>query len=292
MLHDINSKDKWSVSPYFRGVAGSGKSTLLKLLSKLYTDDKVGQLMSDGSSTFADEHLLDKHIVIANDLDTDTTFSVGRFNQLTSGETISSNRKFKTAINHTWHAPMAFASNVRPPWDDKAGNVARRLVIIEFCNAIRNSDMNLFDQCMAERPRFLVKIARLYLQAVKDFGTKSLWDKNILPQKFHDAKNRYLAECEPIAAVLCSNLITTDHTANISGTDFTIAGRAWLAERNVRAPFRTPSPVDHQHIFASSGGMVKRVDGVTTIYGYRFTADGLAFLASTKAKNAQAAAQK
>jgi hypothetical protein len=111
MFFDVASNDDWQVALFIRGVAGSGKSTLLKIMTRFYTNEDVGLLMSDGQSTFSDEHLLQAKIVLAMDVDATISFSQVRFNSFVSGEYVSVARKFKTAINVKWTAPMCFASN-------------------------------------------------------------------------------------------------------------------------------------------------------------------------------------
>jgi phage/plasmid-associated DNA primase len=114
LLHDVGSLDDWQVTLYIRGVAGSGKSSILKVMQMMYEACDTGFMMSDGQTTFCDEHLYDKHIVMAMDLDKKTLFSATRINSMTSGEKLI-NRKFKTALNTEWKPPMAMASNAQPP---------------------------------------------------------------------------------------------------------------------------------------------------------------------------------
>jgi ABC-type multidrug transport system fused ATPase/permease subunit len=113
-LFDVNEMDAWQAIFFLRGVAGSGKSTLLKLLCEFYPAHNIGSIMSDGQSTFFDEHLIDKLIVIAMDADSSTTWSRTRFNSYASGETITVNRKNKMAISKRWSAHIFMASNTFP----------------------------------------------------------------------------------------------------------------------------------------------------------------------------------
>lgn len=281
MLFDINEMDTWSVALYMRGVAGTGKSTLLSLLAELYTTDKVGRMMSDGSATFADEHLLDKNIVIAQDLDDKTTFSLGRFNCFIAGETVSTNRKFKTAVTHTWHAPLAFASNVRPPWKDQAGNVGRRLVIAPFKKVIKKSDMGLFARCKRTLNRFLVKITRLYHQAVHRFGSRSLWDKNILPPLFHSSRKQYLSECNPATLFFESNALEYDQNYEMRLRRLCACANAWAQSGGSKRFDGRINMVSHAHIFglynihiATPPGEDPDDENAKVAYGVRLSAAG------------------
>ena len=79
-LFDVNEVDKWQMAMYIHGVAGSGKSTILSLLKDMYPPEKVGIVMSDAQTTFFDESLYDKWMILCMDADENTTWSRTRFN--------------------------------------------------------------------------------------------------------------------------------------------------------------------------------------------------------------------
>lgn len=252
LLHNVGDLDDWQVTLYIRGVAGSGKSTILKVMAMMYEADDIGYLMSDGQPTFSDEHLYDKYIVEAMDMDKRTLFSATRINSMTSGEKLSVNRKYKTALNIKWQPPMVMASNAQPPWDDVAGNLVRRFVIFLFNYPVRNSDPQLFDKLRDEVPRLLVKMARLYLDAVNRFGNRSLWDQGILPTICHDAKRQYLVSSNALSAFLESESVIFEPHAEVSTSEFRRRLTLFTRENCDR---KTPvvgaiSKVDHSHLFA------------------------------------------
>jgi energy-coupling factor transporter ATP-binding protein EcfA2 len=205
MLHNVGSRDDWQIALYFLGIAGSGKSTLLRLLAECYESTDIGYLQSDGEQTFADQHLLESYIVLALDVDDHMAFSRTRFNSYVSGEEVTVNRKFATAITKKWSAPVAFASNAQPPWDDVGGNLARRFVIWAFEQAVRRSDPHLMSKCRGELPLLLLRIIRTYLHATDTYGSSSLWKKGILPMRVHIARQNYLAHSSPLAALMTSS---------------------------------------------------------------------------------------
>lgn len=255
LLHDVGTLDDWQVTLYIRGVAGSGKSTILKVVGMLYEADDIGYLMSDGQTTFSDEHLYDKFIVAAMDMDKKTLFSATRINSMTSGEKLSVNRKFKTALNIKWKPPMVMASNAQPPWEDVAGNLVRRFVIFLFNNPVRNSDPQLFEKLRSELPLLLIKMSRMYLDAIDTYGNRSLWDKDVLPNMCHDAKRQYLVSSNPLSAFLESDHIVFQEHDEVSANDFR---RRLVAFTRENCDRRSPtigviSKVDHSHLFGMYG---------------------------------------
>jgi hypothetical protein len=255
MLHDVGSMDDWQVCLYIRGVAGSGKSTILKVLAMFYESDSVGYLMSDGQPIFSDQHLYDKFMNLAMDVDKKTSFNVTRFNSMTSGEHVSVNRKHKTALNIKWTAPLAMASNAQPPWVDVAGNLVRRFVIYLFDNPIRNSDPRLFDKLKLEVPLILLKMARIYLAGVRKNGHQSLWDPGVLPTMCHKARRQYLVATNPIAAFLDSDHVELSASEETMATVLRRRLTLFARENGDRsaAAIGILTAVDHGHLFSMHG---------------------------------------
>lgn len=250
LLHDVGTMDDWQITLFIRGVAGSGKSTILNVMKLMYEADDIGQLMSDGQSTFSDEHLYDKNIIMAMDIDKKCNMSATRVNSMTSGETLSVNRKFKTALNIKWKPPMVLASNSQPPWEDVAGNLVRRFAIFLFNNPVRNSDPTLAFKLKTEAPMILVKISRMYLEALRMHGDKSLWEKDVLPDMCHQAKKKYLVATNPLSAFLESETVTFGPGLETPGPKFKRALAMYSKEHgDRRAPIGVISKVDHGHIF-------------------------------------------
>jgi hypothetical protein len=255
LLHEVGALDDWQVTLYIRGVAGSGKSSILKTMGMMYEAGDVGYMMSDGQTTFSDEHLYDRFIVMAMDLDKTTTFSATRINSMISGEKVSVNRKFKTALNETWRPPLILASNAQPPWPDVAGNLMRRLPILTFNHPVRQSDPHLFDKLKSEVPILLVKIARAYLDGVREYGSRSLWEEGILPAMCHDAKRQYLITSNPLAAFLASDQIVFQEHMETDTSEFRRALVQYTKEHGDKrvGSIGMINRVDHGHLFAMYG---------------------------------------
>lgn len=269
MLYDVGFKDDWQVCLFIRGVAGSGKSTILKLLSMIYEPTDIGYLMSDGQTTFSDEHLYDKFMTLAMDVDKKMQFSMTRLNSIVSGEAVSVNRKFQKAITIKWTSPVIMASNSQPPFDDIGGNIVRRFVIFLFNHAVQRSDPRLFDKLKLELPMLVVKFVRTYLQAIERHGHQSLWDANVLPPIVHRAKQQYLVTTNPLSAFLESDIVVYGDEHEIPSSEFRKHLIQWSRENGDK---KSPSVsmithVDHGHLFAMYGcvieermlGMVRKV---------------------------------
>ena len=250
-FHAVGSLDDWQVCLFIRGVAGSGKSTILKVMQMMYESSNVGALMSDGQSTFADEHLFDKFMVVAMDLDRDIQISTTRMNSMISGESLSVNRKHKIALNCTWSAPLLMASNSQPPFQDVAGNIIRRFLIFVFNHQVSDVDPQLFTKLRTEIPTLLVKMARTYLRAVSQYGTRGLWEPGVLPPQLHLGRRQYLVTTNPLAAFLESEWVEFGHGLRVSAPDlrkFLVQFSRENGER--RAPsIGQISECDHGHLF-------------------------------------------
>jgi phage/plasmid-associated DNA primase len=259
LFHDVGSMDDWQICPFIRGVAGSGKSTILKIMKMMYEDHNVGALMSDGQPTFSDEHLYDKFMVVAMDLDKEVQISGTRINSMISGEGLSINRKFKVALNCEWKAPLMMASNSQPPFKDVAGNIVRRFAIFLFNHSIRHSDPQLFSKLKLEVPILLIKMSRIYLDAVSKYGQRSVWEDDILPPIVHQARRQYLVTANPVSAFLESEWVQFGDGQRTSSSDLKKYMTQFTKDLGDR---RLPSigmlsKVDHGHLFAMYGCELK-----------------------------------
>jgi hypothetical protein len=207
MCFDVNDKDGWQVSLFARGTAGTGKSSLLSMVAMFYDHVDTGYVVTDGQQTFSDEHLLGCLIALAMDVDEKMRHSHTRFNLYASGDFISINRKHKVALNIKWTIPFAMASNSRPPWTDRSGSLARRLVILLFDHVVKNIDTDMMKRAREQTGKFLLRCLFSYDLAVKKHGGGSLWSTGVLPKHFHDARQHFLAECNQLVAFLSSEYV-------------------------------------------------------------------------------------
>jgi hypothetical protein len=245
MIFDIGDLDGWQYFPFCKGTAGSGKSTLLRLASKFYSNVDAATLMSEGQKTFSTEHLQDKFVFFCYDVDDKMNFSLTRWNQIVSGESISIERKFKTAIEVVWKAAGAFAGNSYPPWVDQAGNVSRRMLIFMFEKMVRHTDPTLFEKCLKEMPAFMKKCVSCYMQLLERFANNGIWDRGVLPDYFHRTRREMQAQTNPLQAFLQSEKCIFGQDEHLSWSDFNAAFKAFcelqrLTKRKLTLDFCNP----------------------------------------------------
>ena len=230
MLFEIGNLDNWQYFPFCKGTAGSGKSTILRLAAKFYNDIDVGNLMSEGQTTFSIEHIYDKMVFFCYDVDDKMNFSLTRWNQMVSGESIAVERKFKIPIQQNWTVGGAFAGNSYPPWVDQAGNVSRRMLIFMFAKMVRDVDTNLYDKCKLEMGAFMKKSVSCYFQLLERFGTRGIWDQGVLPDYFHKTKRQMQAETNPLQSFLQSDKCRIGTVEHVGFNNFRSAYLAYCDE--------------------------------------------------------------
>jgi len=217
MLFEVGSLDKWQFAIYFKGIAGTGKSTLLKLVSKLFPKTKVGTLMSRGQEHFQLEHLADKDVVICFDVGTDMNLDQTKFQQMVSQERISIHRKNKISLEMVWKSQIAFAGNCYPPWKDKAGEIARRLLLWDFDKLVGKSDPHLGARCVTELPAFLAKAVGCYHHAIAKYGDEDVW--SAVPKYFFKTRTRMQSHTNTLQGLLVSDDVKVDIGEHCSWSD-------------------------------------------------------------------------
>ena len=198
----------------------------------MYEISDIGFLADDCETTFTDQHLFDKNMVLCLDCSEEMRLKKTRFNSWVTGEPLTVNRKFKTAMTVNWKPPVGFASNCMPGIKSVSGSGTRRFVIFKFDHVVVNTDTGLYDACMKELPAFLIKCCRMYFKLVEAHGGQSLWDsKDILPPMCHRAREEYARQNDPIVAFISSDYITMDPNSRASVADMSLAYNDYISTR-------------------------------------------------------------
>lgn len=118
------------------GPGSNGKTALLNLLTRLLGVQNISTLSIDemNSRGFSTSELFGKMANICGELNAKTLSDTDMFKQLTGGETIGANRKFKSVIYFKNYAKLISACNTLPKTKDITDGFFRRWILLEFHN--------------------------------------------------------------------------------------------------------------------------------------------------------------
>jgi P4 family phage/plasmid primase-like protien len=131
------------------GRGANGKSVYLNLLRRLLGEENVSnqslQALSEGG--FAIASLYNRNANIFGDLPAKAFQDVGKIKELTGGDTIEANQKFKEYIKFKNHAKLISSCNEVPETPDQSDAFFRRAIIINFPKSFQdNPNPNLLNE--------------------------------------------------------------------------------------------------------------------------------------------------
>ena len=187
LFFKVGERDKWQVVFFIKGVAASGKSTLAKLIRYLYPGNLTSTLSANIEPKFGLSAIYKGLICVCAEVREDFGLNQADWQSAASGEEVSIAIKNKTAIQHLWDTQLFFLGNELPDYKNASGSVARRIFMIEFNNAIRNGgDPLLFEKLISNIDLFHRKSSRLYLDTVRKYGNRDIWDQSTTPKMLSD----------------------------------------------------------------------------------------------------------
>jgi len=135
------------------GKGANGKSVYLNLIRRMIGEDNVSnqslQALSEGG--FAIASLYNKNANIFGDLPAKAFQDVGKIKELTGGDTIEANQKFKEYIKFKNFAKLISSCNEVPETPDQSDAFFRRAIIINFPNSFQNNpNPNLLQELCTE----------------------------------------------------------------------------------------------------------------------------------------------
>ena len=135
------------------GKGANGKSVYLNLLRKILGEENVSnqslQALSEGG--FAIASLYNKNANIFGDLPAKAFQDVGKIKELTGGDTIEANQKFKEYIKFRNTAKLISSCNEVPETPDQSDAFFRRAIIINFPNSFETrANPNLLQELCTE----------------------------------------------------------------------------------------------------------------------------------------------
>jgi hypothetical protein len=239
--------DGYGMTPFIVGPGGTGKTVFIMNFAKIFPPEKVGNIMDDCEERFVDQHLRDKFLVIANDITKEIKVSTARFNSWVTLDTLAINIKHKEAICKKWDKTMIWASNEFPGFKTKAGSGDRRLAIFNFSIPIKHANTDLEAQCKDDIPFYLIRTRLRYLRGLKEYGSKSLWEKKangewILPQMIRDNRKEYTAQNSTPDAFLDSDWVVFGKDFSCSKKEFQGRYDSWNSQQPKTEKIRYPVP--------------------------------------------------
>lgn len=133
--YSLYKKYKYKKSFMFEGGGDNGKSQLLKILTEKFLgieNTKNVSLAQIERDPFILSELHNKLVNVSADITSNVLDNTGNFKNVTGGDPISCNRKFKNTITFVNYAKMIFATNELPISKDNSSGFWGRWSLIEF----------------------------------------------------------------------------------------------------------------------------------------------------------------
>lgn len=150
------------------GKGSNGKSVYLNLLNRIVGKDNTSSrsLQELGEGGFNLVSLYNKQANITNELPKRALTDAGIIKQLTGGDIIEANQKFKNSIKFVNFAKLISACNEVPETPDLSDGFFRRAIIINFPNNFEGKeDRNLLDKLC--EPKYLLDFFKKSISAFK-----------------------------------------------------------------------------------------------------------------------------
>lgn len=125
------------------GSGQNGKSTILRTWRSLLGHQNVSNVPLDGiNGEFRIHEMEGKLANIGGDMNYINKVAEGVLKQLTSGEAIQVNRKFKDPVTMVPSAKLIFATNTLPPFNDRSNGIWRRVLVLPFFEQIADENVD------------------------------------------------------------------------------------------------------------------------------------------------------
>ena len=172
--------DKFDFMVLLYGEGGSGKSLLLNLVKYCFGSDQVGIISNSLQETFGLSELASKQMIACDDMPHNIAKVLQRsdFLSMMTRGSVSCPVKGKKSIEvDDWNRPTIINSNQLPNYTDHAGEIVRRVMMINFEKVIdkdmRNNSLEA-DIIATEYPTFLHRCRSTYLKFYNEHKRKSV----------------------------------------------------------------------------------------------------------------------
>lgn len=184
--------DRFDFMIYLFGEGGTGKSLLMNLIKYSFGTNQIGILSNSHQEKFGLSEFAKKQILCCDDMNNlAKTLPKADFLSMCTRGSVQCPVKGKESIEiHDWSIPTIINSNYLPNYTDKAGEVIRRLMILNFENAIIKEDQNTqleYNIKDNEFPMFLHRSRTKYLEFYNKYGNKNI--ESFCPNSFIENRN-------------------------------------------------------------------------------------------------------
>lgn len=201
LLYWINQIEEWQQMIFIKGVPGSGKSSLLQIIASLFRRKDIAHVASNIDEKFGLAQYTERFVFMCSEVKKKFGINQTVFQNMTEGEDISLNDKYKDAKEVIWKSPMIFAGNEVMGWIDFGGNLARRIMLVNMMKKVRRQDMDLkYKVFLNEIAALTFKWNCAYRMKAKECGQDSIWKH--VPQYFMDTRKALTSQTNSLMAFL------------------------------------------------------------------------------------------
>jgi len=185
------------------GSGANGKSVYLNIIRAMLGEENVSSIaLQDMSDKFLKIQFYNKNANIFGDLPKRAFDDVGIIKQLTGGDSICADVKFKGAINFYNHAKLISSCNEVPESPDVSDGFFRRAIIINFPNSFDGKEnRNLLEELTIDK-----NMSNFFKECITAF--KSALDSNnlIRQESIEERRDKYISYSNSSVAFCNSNL--------------------------------------------------------------------------------------
>jgi putative DNA primase/helicase len=211
------------------GPGGNGKSVLLRVLSALLGKENVSSvaLQTLGEDRFAAADLFGKLANICGDLDARAIYRTDLFKQITGGDPIRAQYKFRDAFTFVSYALPLFSANEVPYTKDQTDGWFDRWIVIPMLKRFEgtgNEDPDLSDKLAAEVEGVLVC-------AVTGLRRLMARGRFVFPPSVEAARSYYRQTVDTVRAFVAEEC-HLDPEEWVDRAEFYQAYRKWCTDEN------------------------------------------------------------
>ena len=198
LFFPIGEFDTWEKLMVIKGWAATGKSTIAKGIARLLGEVNIGYVASNCEEQWALASVHDKLLWLCLELKSNFRLPTGTIQSMASGEVVVVNEKYKTAFDKVWSTQGLLVGNELPvAWTTDAMNaLVRRVVPFPFDLPPATQDSTVSSRFMADVPKFLVRVTRMYIAKCAELGSRPLDD--VLPPRLREASDEFKKRAAPL----------------------------------------------------------------------------------------------